>query len=110
MAHLVNQQVAHEVLALQLITLLLENPTEDGVEIAVDFVKECGAMLTELTPRGIHGIFERFRGILHEGEEIGKRVQYIIEQLFAVRKAQFSAHPAVLPELDLVETDDQITH
>lgn len=34
------------------------------------------------------GIFERFRGILHEGE-IDKRVQFMIEGLFAVRKARF---------------------
>ena len=32
MAHLVNQQVAHELLALQLLTLLLEKPTDDSVE------------------------------------------------------------------------------
>ncbi len=34
------------------------------------------------------GIFERFRGILHEGE-IDKRVQFLIEELFAIRKAKF---------------------
>ena len=36
----------------------------------------------------IIGIFERFRGILHEGE-IDKRVQFLIEGLFAIRKAKF---------------------
>ena len=54
-------------------------------------------------------IFERFKGILHEGE-IDKRVQYSIENLFAVRKTKFKEHPGVIPELDLVEEDDQITH
>jgi hypothetical protein len=34
------------------------------------------------------GIFERFRGILHEGE-IDKRVQFMIEGLFAICKTQF---------------------
>jgi pre-mRNA-splicing factor CWC22 len=29
----VNQQVAHEIVALQLLTLLLENPTDDSVEV-----------------------------------------------------------------------------
>ena len=37
------------------------------------------------------GIFERFRGILHEGE-IDKRVQFLIEGLFATRKAKFQVH------------------
>lgn len=49
-------------------------------------------------------MFERFRAVLHEGE-IEKRVQFVIEGLFAVRKAGFekSGFPAVKPELDLVD-------
>ncbi|KZV49715.1 hypothetical protein F511_30047 [Dorcoceras hygrometricum] len=108
-AHLVNQQVVHELIALELLTLLLERPTDDSVEVAVGFVTECGAMLQDLSPRGLHGIFERLRGILHEGE-IDKRVQFIIEGLFALRKAKFQGYPAIRPELDLVEQEDQLTH
>lgn len=108
-AHLVNQQVAHELVALELLTVLLEQPSDDSVEVAVDFVKECGSILQDLCPKGLHGIFERFRGILHEGE-IDKRVQFLIEGLFAIRKAKFQGHPAVRPELDLVEPEDQLTH
>ncbi|XP_057874037.2 uncharacterized protein LOC131080005 [Cryptomeria japonica] len=108
-AHLVNQQVAHEIIALELLTLLLENPTDDSVEVAVGFVKECGSLLQDLSPKGLYGIFERFRGILHEGE-IDKRVQFLIEGLFAIRKAKFEGHPAVRAELDLVEQEDQLTH
>ena len=108
-AHLVNQQVAHELLALQVLTLLLENPTDDSVEVAIGFVKECGQMLTELTPNGMNAVFERFRSILHEGD-IDKRVQYSIEALFAVRKSRFADFPAVTPDLDLVDRADQITH
>ncbi|KAK5839713.1 Pre-mRNA-splicing factor CWC22 [Gossypium arboreum] len=108
-AHLVNQQVAHEIIALELLTVLLENPTDDSVEVAVGFVTECGSLLQDLSPKGLHGIFERFRGILHEGE-IDKRVQFLIEGLFAIRKAKFQGYPAVRPELDLVEQEDQLTH
>lgn len=54
-AHLVNQQVAHEIIALELITVLLENPTDDSVEVAVGFVTECGSILQEYTPQGLHG-------------------------------------------------------
>ncbi|PKI34750.1 hypothetical protein CRG98_044856 [Punica granatum] len=108
-AHLVNQQVAHEIIALELLTVLLEKPTDDSVEVAVGFVTECGSMLQDVSPKGLHGIFERFRGILHEGE-IDKRVQFLIEGLFAIRKAKFQGYPAVRPELDLVEPEDQWTH
>lgn len=64
------------------------------------------------TPFPFHrSAFERFRAILHEGE-IDKRVQFMIEGLFAVRKAGFEAsgHPSLKPGLDLVEAADQITH
>ncbi|XP_055826116.1 uncharacterized protein LOC129894440 [Solanum dulcamara] len=105
--HLVNQQVVHQLIALELVTLLLDKPTDDSVDVAVGFVKECGSMLQDLCPLGLHGIFERFRGILHEGE-IDKRVQFLIEDLFALRKHKFQ--PAVPPELDLVEQEDQLTH
>jgi pre-mRNA-splicing factor CWC22 len=108
-AHLVNQQVAHEVLALEILTLLLETPTDDSVEIAVAFLKECGLKLTEVASRGIHFVFERIRGILSDAT-IDKRVQYMIDVLFAVRKDKFKDHPAVIPELDLVEETEQVTH
>lgn len=54
-AHLVNQQVAEEIIALELVTVLLEDPTDDSVEVAVGFVTECGAMLQDVTPKGLHG-------------------------------------------------------
>ncbi|MFS7966862.1 putative MIF4G-like domain superfamily protein [Helianthus anomalus] len=54
-AHLVNQLVAQELITLELLTLLLENPTEDGVEVAVAFVAECSSVLQDLSPKGLHG-------------------------------------------------------
>jgi len=108
LAHLCNHQVAHELVALQLLTVLLDDPTDDSVEIAVQFTKEVGQLLDEVSPRGLLAVFERFRGILHEGV-IDKRVQYTIEGLFAARKAGFADYPAVPDDLDLVERDDQIT-
>ena len=41
-AHLVNQQVLHELVALELLTLLLEDPTDDSVEVAIGFLKVGG--------------------------------------------------------------------
>jgi len=108
-AHLLNQQVAGEVLGLQVLELLLTNPTDDSVEVAVMFTKEFGAMLQEISPAGFRYVFDRFRGILHEGT-IDRRVQYMIEGLFAAQKQNFAEHPAIIPELDLVEEEDQITH
>ena len=47
---------AHEVLALEILTLLLETPTDDSVEVAIGFLKEVGQKLTDVSPRGINGI------------------------------------------------------
>ncbi|KAL9156326.1 hypothetical protein ABFS82_09G068200 [Erythranthe guttata] len=108
-AHLVNQGVAHELIALELLTLLLQNPTEDSVEVAVGFVTECGCFLQEHSPRGMRAVFDRFRDILHDGD-IDKHVRFLIEGLFALRKAKFQGYAAIRPELDLVEKEDQLSH
>lgn len=109
LAHLVNQRVVHEVLALEILVLLLERPTDDSVEIAVTFMREVGAFLIEESPKATNSIFDRFRAVLYEGD-VGKRVQYMIEVLSQVRRDRFKDNPRVPEALDLVEEDDQITH
>lgn len=109
LAHLCNHQVAHEVVCLQILHLLLEKPTNDSVEIAVGFMRQIGAYLSEFSPAAATGVFERFRAILHEGN-VETRVQYMIEVLFQVRKEGYKDHPVISEGLDLVEEDDQITH
>ncbi|RCV32782.1 hypothetical protein SETIT_7G030500v2 [Setaria italica] len=101
--------VAPLLLALELLALLLNRPTDGAVEVAVGFVTECGAALHESCPRGLDAVFGSLRSILHDGD-IEKRTQFMIEDLFAVRKSQFRGHPPVRPELDLVEHHDQVTH
>lgn len=65
--------------------------------------------MTEVSPRGIHAIFERLRHVLHEST-LDKRTQYMIEVMFQVRKDGFKDNPSVPEDLDLVEEDDQFTH
>ncbi|KAG5893705.1 hypothetical protein JTB14_017812 [Gonioctena quinquepunctata] len=108
-AHLVNQRVAHEILALEILTLLVESPTDDSVEVSISFLKEVGQKLTEVSSKGITAIFEMLRNILHEGQ-LEKRIQYMIEVMFQIRKDGFKDHAAVIEELDIVEEEDQFTH
>jgi hypothetical protein len=42
-------QVCGIVLPLELLALLLERPTDDSVELAVEFIKECGMVLSSLS-------------------------------------------------------------
>ncbi|KAM0253319.1 hypothetical protein ACHAQJ_007323 [Trichoderma viride] len=109
LAHLINQQVQHEMLAGQILLLLLHKPTDDSVEIAVGFCKEVGQYLEEMQPSISLAVFDQFRNILHESD-IDKRTQYMIEVLFQIRKDKFKESPAIKEELDLVEEEDQITH
>ena len=48
------RQVAHELLALEVIMLLLEAPSADSVEVAVSFVKEVGAYLQDVSPQALN--------------------------------------------------------
>lgn len=127
-AHLVNQNVAHEILALEILTLLIETPTCDSIEVAIAFLKECGQKLSEVSSTGIfniksvkfwlkyinsnlgmNAIFEMLRNILHEGK-LEARIQYMVEVMFQTRKDGFKDHAAIIEELDIVEEDDQFTH
>ncbi|CAE7234390.1 ncm [Symbiodinium natans] len=54
MAHLVNQKVASELLALHIATLLLERVTEDSIEVCVSFLQEVGQALEELSKVSLH--------------------------------------------------------
>ena len=108
-AHLVNQSIAHEIIALQILVLLLERPTDDSIEIAVGFTREVGAFLSDNSPKANATVFERFRAVLNEGT-ISHRVQYMVEVLMQVRKDKYKDNPIVPEGLDLVEEDDQITH
>jgi len=101
--------VLHEIVALQILVLLLENPSDDSVELAIGFIKECGKKLSEVSPRGLDSVFSTLRNLLHESS-LDKRTQYMIEVLFAVRKDQFKAHPSIQSGLDLINENDQYTH
>lgn len=60
-------------------------------------------------PSLFSAIFERLRNVLHESA-IDKRVQYMIEVMFAIRKDGFKDHPVIPEGLDLVDEGDQFTH
>lgn len=97
-------------LVLQILVVLMENTTDDSIEIAVSLLKVTGQMLTQVTPQGTFSIFEQLRRILEDCNDIEARTQYMIEVLFAVRKEKFAAYPCVIDALDLIDEDDQNTH
>ncbi len=78
-----NQKVAHELIILELLTLLLDQTTDDSVEVSVAVLKEGGALLSRVVPKGLAGIFDHLRRILNESQ-CDKRIAYMIEVLFQV--------------------------
>ncbi|KAH9396929.1 pre-mRNA-splicing factor cwc22 [Tyrophagus putrescentiae] len=106
-AHLVNQNVVCEVLALEMLIFLLEDATNDSVEVAVALLKEAGARLEVVAHKATSAIYDTLQAILHEYTELERRVQCMIKVAFALRLDHLMAHhsPAAVlpPELDLVE-------
>jgi len=109
-AHLVNHQVAGDLLAFEILSLLLNNPTDDSVEVGKEFMLHVGAKLTELNKKLVESIRRKFLDIVQKGENIDVRVQYAIETLLAQFKKQFIDHPAIPEELNLIDDDDLIIH
>ena len=67
----------------EILTLLLENPTDDSAEVAITCMKEVGQKLSEVAPRGFHVIFVRLWHDLYKST-LDKRTQYMIEFMFQV--------------------------
>ncbi|CAN8270031.1 unnamed protein product [Cochlearia groenlandica] len=110
LAHLVNHRVAGESIALELLLKLLDKPTVDNVEVAVDFVRECGAAIREVSPSFLDLVFDRFVRILRE-VGLDSKSRCLIDDLVDVRRSNFKDHPAIrLPLSVLVDRDELVTH
>lgn len=108
-AHLVNQNVSHEIIVLEILTLLLDKATDDSVEVAVGLLKHCGCKLQAVAPICCIGIYDTLKTILSEGS-IDLRVRYMVEVMFAIRKDGYKDYPAILEDLDLVPEDSYHVH
>ena len=74
LAHLFNQGVVHEIIILEILIILIENPTNDSIEVAVAILKESGMKLIAVSAKICESVFETFKNILHEGK-LDKRVR-----------------------------------
>ncbi|KAF4654448.1 pre-mRNA-splicing factor cwc22 [Perkinsus olseni] len=91
--------------------LFLEELTTDSVEVCCQLLTECGQVLQELNKKAMMILTSRLRKILHEGQLDNKRVQYAIENFFSILRQNFAPdHIGVVPELELIDEEDQYTH
>lgn len=108
-AHLTNQNIVHEVLGFQLINHLIDKPTPSSIEIAISFIRECGAKLDELNPPYLFEVFRTLRDLSLENE-FDTRTHDLIDLIHVIRKEKFKDYPPVKKELDLIDEDDRVTH
>ncbi len=88
---------------------MLENPTDDSVELAIGFLKECGHKLSQVNPQGLDSIFSSLKNLLDESS-LNKNTQGMIAALLTIGKDQFEAHPVIESGLDLVNANDEYKH
>ncbi|SBT82713.1 pre-mRNA-splicing factor CWC22, putative [Plasmodium ovale] len=108
-AHMINQRMLHEIVGLQLCSLLLQNITNDSVQVCTYFLTEVGQLYMNICRRGIDIIFDRLKDIIQEGK-INIKTQYDIEKLWNHRKNHFSDFPTVIEELDIIDDETKIIH
>lgn len=70
-------------MALELLTLFVETPTEDSIEVAIAFLKECGQKMSQVSKKGMNAIFDMLRNILHDGQ-LDKRVNKFMYFLLTI--------------------------
>ncbi|KAG7732799.1 hypothetical protein KL932_005362 [Ogataea haglerorum] len=109
LSQLVNFQVCHDIVALQLLFLLLEHPTDTTVEIACALLQNCGQFLSENSSVALNAVFERL-GTIRTEDLVSRRIQLLIQEAFKQRKNNYNGAPVIVEELDLVEDDDKVTH
>jgi pre-mRNA-splicing factor CWC22 len=110
LAQLTNQQVAHELLLIQLSTFLLNTPiSEFSCSIAVSMLSACGCTLLSTSPEALRGLLDKLRTVLQDGV-VGKECRDEIQKLLDMRKNNFKDFPALENGLDLVEMDDRVSH
>ena len=108
LAHLCNQDVISYIVPANMLQMLLEKPSDDSVEIAVNLMRELGQHLEEANMPIANLLFDRLRQILQESN-LEKRTLYAIEVLFLTRRQKYENNPAIPENLDIVPDDDRVT-
>lgn len=111
LVHLMNQYVCSDIVFLQILQLLLENPTNSSVRAATSIMTEGGNFLVQHAANASAMVFDRLRSFLQDpNSQLDGSVLHEIDLLLRERRHRFSRHPAVTPDLDLVAEEDRETH
>ena len=110
LSHLINQQICHEILALQIANFLISKKSIKGSIDCLDVLLcRTGRILEETSSKATNKIFDQVRIMLQEGT-VDRYSQQKIEKLLKTRKKGFYWHKTIDEGLDLVEKNDRVTH
>ncbi|KAI3404473.2 CWC22 [Candida oxycetoniae] len=109
--HLTMQRVLSEILILQVIQLLLNQPTKGDIELTVDILSVCGSFLSKNSKAATNMILARLADILQEFSSLSNRSKSSIRYALRLGQSGFkSAELQIDPKLALVEEEDIETH
>ncbi|CAF4396807.1 unnamed protein product, partial [Rotaria sordida] len=100
----------HEFIDFEILIFLLKNPSnDDDVELAIEFIKECGQKLSQVNPRGLNSMFVTLKNSVNKSS-LSEYTQNMIQILFAMREDEFKENPSIAPGLNLADESSQYTH
>lgn len=108
-ASLVNQQVVNEILILQICQLLLEKPSDDGIEVLYEILKTSGKYLSTNSSLAMGLIFDKLHDISRGDALSSNKAHNLVDLLQRWNRSRFEK-TQITEEYDLVEDDDKITH
>ncbi|XP_060845232.1 pre-mRNA-splicing factor CWC22 homolog [Rhopalosiphum padi] len=104
--HLINHNVADEKLAVELLTLLLKEPSIFSIEIAIAFLEICSKRVSEVFKMYLNNIFDTIHSLLDD-EQLDEEVCNVL----SLRLSVLYENGFKFKHLDLLPTNDcQITH
>lgn len=104
LCHLLLQKVVEDIVILQVLQVLLEQPTETSIEATTEILVVAGKHLDEKSKTAANMVFDRLRLLLQEGGLLGKS-QRDVTEILRLRRSGLR-----LEFLDLVEDEDRETH
>ncbi|RCK54404.1 Pre-mRNA-splicing factor CWC22 [Candida viswanathii] len=107
LCQLANQQIASEIVLLQVLQILLEKVNNDNVELSLDIVNTSGAYLFRNSTNALVMVLNRLRDLLQEDTSLSQRNRKAIEHVLKLGRSDFKGVLVVDRELDLVEDEDR---
>lgn len=107
LCHLVNQLMTSEIVLLQILQILLEDPSNDSIDLSLEIVNLSGGYLFKNSKNALVMILNRLRDLLQEDPSLNQKNRKNINHVLKLGRCDFKGVQIVDKDLDLVEDDDK---